>query len=513
MQSQVNIQTQTQRQLQQQHLSPQQLQVVKLLEMPLAELEQKVQSELDVNPSLEADSYDEGIYGDTATTGSDFGQDNGEDATANDDFARDEAERREDALNDALDSIGSDDRFEGSTYSDDYTPSSATEQKTVDNGNISSFIDTLYDQMSLETLDDTERQIMEYLIGSLDDDGLLRKDLLTISDELAIYNSLFVETDQIEQVLMKLQDFDPAGIGARSLQECLTIQIERMKATPLTMLMYRVINECYDDFTSNHWERICRTLNISEIQADELRYEIRHRLTPKPGASLGETQGRSLHQITPDIILSIDFDNNITFELNNGRIPKLHVVSEHEEMLQSMLRTRQKNNEAQPTEAIAFLQNNIDQASTFISAMQQRNETIVKTMTAIIRLQRRYLLSGDETDLRPMVLKDVAEMTGLDLSTISRVSRAKYVQTPWGTFRMRHFFSEAYTTKDGDTMSTKSIKLALRTVIEAENPKHPLSDDKLVSVMAERGFPIARRTIAKYREQMGIPVARLRKRL
>lgn len=513
MQSQVNIQKQQQRQLQQQHLSPQQLQVVKLLEMPLAELEQKVQAELDVNPSLEADGYDEVMYGDAESASNDYGTDNTDDTASSDDFERDEAERREDALNDALDSIGSDDRFEGSTYSDDYTPGSASEQRGMDNGNVISFIDTLYDQMSLETLDDTERQIMEYLIGSLDDDGLLRKDLMTISDELAIYNYLFVDTEQIEQVLYKLQEFDPAGIGARSLQECLTIQIERMKATPLTMLMYRVINECFDDFTSNHWERICNTLSITDVQADELRYEIRHRLTPKPGASLGETQGRSLHQITPDIILSVDFDNNISFELNNGRIPKLHVVSEHEEMLQSMLSAQQKASGAQSNEAIAFLQNNINQASTFISAMQQRNETIIKTMTAIIRLQRKYILSGDESDLRPMVLKDVAELTGQDLSTISRVSRAKYVQTPWGTFLIRHFFSDAYTTKDGDTMSTKSIKLALRSVIDNEDPKHPLSDDKLVSVMAGQGYPIARRTIAKYREQMGIPVARLRKRL
>lgn len=503
MQSQVNIQTQQQQQLQQQHLSPVQLQVVRLLEMPLAQLEQHVQLELDSNPSLEASAYD---AEDAAMAAFD---DSPATATADtDDIARDEEERRADALNDALDNIGGDDRMEGTTYSDDYIPGQATEHNTIEDGNITSFIDLLKEQMGTEELDDQERQIMEYLIGSLDDDGLLHKDLLTISDELAIYNNIFVETEQIEDVLMKLQEFDPAGVGARSLQECLLIQIERMKGTPMTMLMYRVVNECFDDFTSNHWERITRRLNITAAQADELRHEIRHRLNPKPGASLSETQGRSLNQITPDIIINIDYDGRITFELNHGRVPELHVVKEDEQMLQQMLAAKGQKNDA----AVAFLQHNINSANTFIDAIRQRNETIVRTMNAIIRLQHDFLISGDDNDRHPMVLKDVAEATGLDLSTVSRVSRAKYVQTPSGTFLLRHFFSEGYTTKDGDTMSTKAIKQALREVIADEDTRRPLSDDKLVKVMTERGYPIARRTIAKYREQMGIPVARLRKK-
>lgn len=507
MQSQVNIQTQQQRQLQQQHLSPLQVQVVRLLEMPIAELEQKINSEIDSNPSLEADSYDDGMYGDSGIADGDAGT-YGSDGGATDDFSRDEAERREDALNDALDSIGRDDRMDGTSYSDDTIPNYSTEQRTIDSGNETSFRDLLMEQMAMETLDEEEQQILEYLIGSLDDDGLLRKDLMTIADELAIYNGVFVDEDKIREVLWKLQEFDPAGIGAQSLQECLTIQIERMKATPLTMLMYRVIDECFDDFTSNRWNRICRTLNIAEAKAEELKYEIRHRLNPKPGASLSETQGHSRNQITPDIIIDVDYDGNISFELNNGRIPQLHVVREDEELLASETLSGRGGNEA-----AAFLQRNISSARMFITALQQRNETIVRTMKAIIRLQRKYILSGDEADLQPMALKNVAEATGYDLSTISRVSNSKYVQTQWGTFPIRQFFSDGYTTKDGETMSTKTIKQALRNVIDEEDARHPLSDQRLVEVMTERGFPIARRTITKYREQMGIPVARLRKKL
>lgn len=497
-QGQINIQTQEQRQLQQQHLSQLQLQVVKLLEMPIAQLEESISSELDTNPSLEPD-YDS-ISDTSLPDNADYGTPDG--------GMDDESERRSDALNDALDNIGRDDRMETGSLSDDVIPRYDSDAQPIDNANLVSFIDTLLEQMRMEDLTEQEKQIMEYLICSLDDDGLLRKDLMTISDELAIYNSLFVEPEDIEDVLLKLQNFDPPGIGARDLKECLLLQVERMKGTPTAMLMYRVIDECYDDFSNNRWERICRTLKLTQAQADELRHEIRHRLTPKPGSSLGETQGRSLQQITPDIILQVDFDNNISFELNNGRIPTLHVVAEDEMFLKEMEATAKTRAER---EAIAFTKTNINNANIFIEAMRQRRETITRTMKAIIDIQRPYFLSGDDSDLRPMVLKTVAEKTGYDLSTISRVSRAKYVQTPWGTFPMRHFFSDGYTTDDGEVMSTREIKNALRDIIAAEDKRHPLSDDKLVSVMKEKGYPIARRTIAKYREQMNIPIARLRK--
>lgn len=477
------IQRQEQRQLQQQHLSEQQILVVKMLEMPLAQLEDNVLRELDTNPSLEPD-YDDSATAETET-----------DRT----LKSDEEERREDALNDALDLMGKDDRL---------PVQGGGEEKTVEDGNTVSFIDTLNEQMNLEELTEEEHQIMEYLICSLDDDGLLRKDLQTISDELAIYENLFVEPDDIEDVLLKLQEFDPAGIGTRNLKECLLVQVGRMTATPQTMLMYRIINECYDDFSNNRWERICRQMHLSEQQAEDIRREIRHRLNPKPGAPFGETQGRSLQQITPDFIVHVDYDGNISFELNNGRVPQLHVVKDDEEFLNEMSGTGMSRKEK---EAFDFTRANVESARRYIEALRQRNNTLVTAMDAIIRLQRPYFLSGDENDIRPMVLKNVAERTGLDISTISRVSREKYVQTPWGTFPLRHFFSESYETKEGEVMATKVIKTALKEIIEHEDKKNPLSDEKLVAIMKEKGFPIARRTIAKYREQLGIPVARLRK--
>lgn len=281
-----------------------------------------------------------------------------------------------------------------------------------------------------------------------------------------------------------------------------------MTATPQTMLMYRIINECYDDFSNNRWERIGKTLHLSEAQAEDIRREIRHRLNPKPGAALGETQGRSMQQITPDFIVHVDYDGDISFELNNGRVPQLHVVKEDEELINEMSGTQMTREEK---EAYDFTRNNVESARQYIDALKQRNATLVTTMDAIIKMQRPYFLSGDENDLRPMVLKNVAERTGLDISTISRVSREKYVQTPWGTFSLRHFFSEGYETKDGEVTATKVIKAALKEIIDNEDKKRPLSDEKLVTLMTEKGYPIARRTIAKYREQMGIPSARLRK--
>ena len=489
-QSLSHIQTQEQQQRQQQHLSQVQLQTVRLLEMPIAQLEDHISLELDNNPSLEKD-YDSTDAADTQDT---------PDLTPN----TDEQERRDDALSDALDLIGQDDRMEGT--SDVATASAGAPQ--YEDRTMTSFADTLLEQMNTEDLTPQQHQIMEYLIGSLDSDGLLRKDLATISDELAIYYSIFVEPDDIEDVLLRLQDFDPAGIAARSLQECLLIQVERMRATPLTMLMYRVIDECYDDFTANHWDNICRTLNISESTADTIRADIRRHLNPKPGAALGETQGKALDEITPDIILHIDYDSHISFELNNSRIPSLHIVAEDEQLIAQLANAKSKAER----EALAFTRNNVERANIFIEALRQRDKTVVNTMKAIIALQRQYFLTGDDTDLQPMTLKTVADKTGYDVSTISRVCRAKYILTPWGNYRLRHFFTDSYTTDTGTTTSTRVIKNTLRDVIAAEDPRRPYSDDKLVALMAAKGYPIARRTIAKYREQLNIPVARLRKK-
>lgn len=525
-QKQTNIQAQQQKQAMQQHLSPLQVKVMRMLEMPIAQLEDNVNRELDTNPSLEPD-YD---ASDNSSADNASGIDNIGDIDANgndgssDDIGNsdtidsaDEEERRGDAINDALERIGQDDRMEsddGMTLSDYYAAprddNAARDNDTrqFEAGDNVTFIDTLTDQMLMEELTDEEKQIMQYLIFSLDDDGLLRTDIPTIADELAIYENIYATNDEIENVLHRLQEFNPPGIAARSLKECLTIQVERMKATPLTMMMYDVINNCYDDFINNRWEKIQRTLNISEQQAKDMRKEIKHRLNPKPGATLNETQGRSLQQITPDIIIDTDEEGRVTFELNNGRIPALKVSETDVELLAEMQHATTKAEK----EALAFTQRYVDNARIFIEAIRQRNETILRTVAAIISLQKKFFLTGDDNDLRPMVLKDVSEKTGYDISTISRATRSKYAQMPWGTVSLRHFFSEGYNVGDDNIVSTKAIKSTLRQIIADEDPKNPFPDDKLVAEIKRKGYPIARRTIAKYREQMGIPVARLRKR-
>lgn len=501
-QSQVNIQAQEQQLRQQQHLTKVQLQTVKLLEMPIAQLEDCIRQEIDDNPSIEPDYTHTEEYLNTAADSTD---------SESDIVYTDEEERQRDAIEEAFERIGEDDRMGDNDslqqgYELRYTES---EGRQIEHGNETSFIETLIEQMNMEELTEQEKTIMEYLIGSLDDDGLLRKDLGVIADELSVHYYILLEPEDIEKVLKKLQEFDPAGTGARSLQECLLIQIERMKATSLTMFMYRVINECFDDFKNNRWAKIQKTLSLTDSQAEELRSEIRHRLNPKPGASMGEVQGRALNQITPDIILHIDQEENISFEQNNGRIPQLHIVKEDEEFIRQFSKDKASHSEK---EGLAFTQHYVERANIFIEAMQQRMISIDSTMKAIIRMQRSYLLSGDESELKPMVLKDVADMTGLDISTVSRVSRAKYIQTPFGIFPLKHFFNEGYTTTDGNTMSTRKIKTVLKDTINGEDSSSPYSDDALVAVMKQKGYPIARRTIAKYREQMGIPIARLRRK-
>lgn len=513
---QIQEQILTQQQVQQQRLTPQQLLVVKMVEMPLAQLEENVRSELDINPSLEGDSNDDYDANGGLQQGMDDnteGYNNADNIGGNDDTDIQEREERQDELDRALDAMGQDDRME-TEYSDDFRPRSQAlpddTDRPIEAGNTTSFIETLYEQMRMEDLSERDARVMEYLIGSLDDDGLLRKDLITLSDELAIYHYIDVSEKDIEDVLKVLQTFDPAGIGARSLQECLLLQAERKADSAQKTLLIDMLANHYDDFINNRMSLVRQRMHISDSQYDDLMRDIR-KLNPKPGASLSETQGRSTEQITPDFIVHLDYDGRISFELNNGRVPVLHVVEEDEMFLKDMLKRQQELSKGEK-EAMAFTQKNVERAHSYIEAIRMRTATLTVTMKAIIDLQRAFFLEGDEADLKPMKLKDVADITNLDLSTISRVCRSKYVMTPWGTFSLRYFFSDAYTTGEGNTMSTKSIKVALRDLIADEDPHHPLSDDKLCAVMKEKGFPIARRTIAKYREQLGIPVARLRRK-
>jgi len=504
------IQTQAQKLQQLQRLSAQQMLQVKLLEMPLTELEDSVNAELDDNPALESENPDdmlnENYDGDSPLedNSENSNDDNDEDAYE----AQSEQEERKDELDQALESIGKDDQMP------DYNTDSYNNQDNADYeemvyGDTTSFYDKLKEQMDMQVLSDKEKQVMEYLIGSLDDDGLLRKDLDSISDELAIYHNLDVDEKDVEHVLHILQTFDPAGVGARSLQECLLLQVKRMPRGVLRKTLEEIFTDYFDEFTKKHWDKIKTGLELNDTQLETVQEEIR-KLNPKPGASMGETEGRNMQQITPDFIVDTNDDGTITFTLNRGNIPQLTVSPSFTDMIDTYKKNK-ANMSRSDKEALLYAKEKVDKAQGFIEAIKQRRHTLIVTMKAIIDIQRQFFLDGDEADLKPMILKDVADRTGLDISTISRVSNVKYAQTKWGTFPLKFFFTDGYTTESGEEMSTRKIKIALQELIEHEDKKKPLSDDTLAKTLKEKGFPIARRTVAKYREQLGIPVARLRK--
>ena len=504
------IQTQEQKLQQLQRLSAQQMLQVKMLEMPLNELEDNINAELDDNPALETENPDDALMGEgnedrSALDDSDNSNDDefGDDAYE----AQSEKEERKDELDQALESIGKDDQMPDYN-TDRYNTQNADYEEMV-YGNTTSFYDKLKEQMDMQILTDKEKQIMEYLIGSLDEDGLLRKDLDCICDELIIYHNIDVSEKEIEHVLHKLQSFDPAGVGGRSLQECLLLQVKRLPKGVLRKTMEEVFEDYFDEFTKKHWDKIKSGLELNETQLETLKDEIR-KLNPKPGASLGETDGRNMQQINPDFIVDTADDGTITFTLNRGNMPELTVSPSFTDMIETYKRHKDQMSR-KDKEALLYAKEKVDKAQGFIEAIKQRRHTLIITMKAIIDIQRQFFLDGDEADLKPMILKDVAERTKLDISTISRVRIEKYVQTKWGIFPLKFFFTDSYTTEDGEELSTRKIKIALQHLIENEDKKKPLSDDAISKVMKEKGFPIARRTVAKYREQLGIPVARLRK--
>lgn len=497
-QNQGQIQEQRLEQRLGQAITQQQLLHAQLVEMPLPQLLERIDTEMNDNPALE-----------TAAEKLDFPEnldnpDSSDYDTPDDYDSQREREDRLSALDEALQGIGRDDEdlpvFHGGS-------NVGEEREEMVYGEATSFYDQLREQLSFCELTEREHDIMEYLIGSLDDDGLLRKSLSQIGDELAIYHNIDATEKEIESVLHQLQEFDPAGIGARSLQECLLLQIDRRDDSQLKTLMQRVINDFFDEFTKKHWDKIRSALRLSDVQAKALFQELRH-LNPKPGASLGETVGRSIQQITPDFIIDTQDDGIITFTLNNAEVPDLQVSQSFADSMKEYQQNSQ-NLSRQTKEALLYIKKKVEAAQNFIEAIHMRRRTLTLTMQAIIQLQRQFFLDGDEASLRPMILRDVAEKTGLDISTISRVSNSKYAQTRWGTFPLRHFFSDSYATGDGEA-STRQIKAVLRDIIDAEDKHKPLSDEALTAALADKGFPIARRTVAKYREQLGIPVARLR---
>lgn len=479
-------QVQSQVQQQVQTLSPQQILVVKLLELPAVELEDRVRAELLENPALEE----------------------GKEETAVDDLSENADNDQSDNEYDSL----------GDYLTEDDIPDYKLQERNKSKGeqaeeipfsDTTSFYETLQEQLRERNLTEHQQALAEYLIGSLDDDGLLRKTLDSISDELAIYAGVDAKEQELEEVLSIIQDFDPPGLGARSLQECLLIQIKRKEPSSLQQTELNIIEKCYEEFTRKHWDKIIQRLNLSEEEFEAAINEIT-KLNPRPGSSLGEVIGRNMQQIVPDFIVETFDDGSIVLSLNNKNMPELRMSREFNDMLQE--HTYNKANQTKESkEAMLFLKQKMDAAQGFIDAIKQRQNTLQTTMEAIIDLQRPFFQEGDESLLRPMILKDVAERTGLDISTISRVSNSKYVQTNFGIYSLKYFFSDGYTTEDGEEMSVREVRRILKECIDNENKKKPLTDDELADILKEKGYPIARRTVAKYRQQLNIPVARLRK--
>ena len=491
--TQYSRQVQTQAQQQVQTLSPQQILVVKLLELPTLELEERIHSELLDNPALEEGkepSEDHEDHEDNFATDEDGepNSDYGEDLSLGD-------YRTEDDIPDY--------KLQENNRSKGETPEEIPFSDNV------SFYETLKEQLDMQNLTPEEKQLGEYLIGSLDDDGLLRKSTESLMDELAIYQGIYTSPEQLEHVLSIIQDFDPAGIGARSLQECLLLQIQRKENSPLKQIELDIIGKCCDEFTRKNKDKIIQKLGITEEQYNAATAELT-KLNPRPGCSLGETIGKNLQQIIPDFIVDTEDDGTVTLMLNNRNVPELRLSREFTEMLDE--HTRNKANQSKESkDALMFLKQKVDAAQGFINAVKQRQQTLLSTMQAIIDLQLPFFQDGDESRLRPMILKDVAERAKLDISTVSRVSNSKYVQTNFGIYPLKFFFSDGYTTESGEELSVREIKRILKECVDNENKEKPYTDDELADMLKAKGYPIARRTVAKYRQQLNIPVARLRR--
>ena len=435
--SQGSHQIQTQAQQLTQTLSPQQILVVKLLELPTMELEERVRAEILDNPALEE--------------GKDiFEQDHSEEFDA--DFNNDNSYTNEDI------SLGD-------YRTEDDIPDYKLQEHNRSRGEVAeeipfsdsvSFYEMLLEQLQMQRLTEEEKIMAEYLIGSLDDDGLLRKGTQTLIDELAIYRGIYTNEKEIDRILSIIQDFDPAGIGARSLQECLLLQLKRKPESPIKKVEVEIIEKYCDDFTRKNKEKIMLRMNLTEEEYDEAINELA-KLNPRPGSSLGDIVGKNFQQIIPDFLVDSDETGNITFTLNNGNVPELHLSREFNELLEEHT-TNKENQSKDSRDAFLFLKQKVDAAQNFINAIKLRHQTLLTTMQVIIDLQRPFFLEGDETLLKPMILKDVAEKAKLDVSTISRVSNSKYVQTNFGIFPLRFFFSDGYTTEEGEELSVREIK-------------------------------------------------------
>lgn len=491
---------QTQKTEQTQTLTPQQVLQVRLLEMPVSEFEQRVKNELIDNGALE-ESF-------SATEN----ENNGEDSQQDTNDLLDNPYLNEDSIDPQARQVLDDYRTPDDVpdYLWQYREHSRQNER-MDYGEHTSFFEQMKQQMSECDLTTHETQLMEYLIGSLENNGFLKKDLHTIADELEIYRNIQTTTEELSSVLTKLQTFDPPGIGARNLQECLILQLQRSDEadTHTKQTEIKIVTQMFRELTTNRWDKIADRLHMTQAEVAHLRANIA-RLNPSPGSAMGEIAGHNFQQIIPDFVVDVDDNGTISLTFNRGEVPELNISPSFMQFL-SQPENQQKNMSKSRRNALTYTRQKIEKAQFFIQAVKLRRHTLTSVMQAIIDIQRPFFLEGDETLLRPMILKDVALHTGLDISTVSRAASGKYVETPYGIFPLKWFFTEGYTTTDGKELSTRSILATIKTLIDQENKTSPLTDEILAAELNRRGMPVARRTVAKYREQLGIPVARLRK--
>jgi len=467
-----------------QKLSPQQIQLMKLIQLPTQAFEQKIAQEIDENPALEIGK---------------------EEKEEEDVFSNEEEYDSSEDIN-VDDYINDDEIPTYKTQTNNYSVDD--DDKTIPYAAGKTYHQHLKGQLNTFILNEKDRQIAEFLVGSIDDSGYLRREVIDLVDDLAFTENIYTDEETIEKVLIKIQELDPSGTGARNLKECLIIQLKRKKEKPSRLLAIKILEEAFDKFSKKHYKKILQKFAINEEQLKEAIAEI-SKLNPKPGGVfVGNT--KVVEQIVPDFSIRI-VEDVLELTLNGRNAPELHVSPQYNDMLKGYVASKRKNKEQKET--ILFIKQKLDAAKWFIDAIKQRQQTLMLTMSSIMKHQEAYFLSGDERKLKPMILKDIAEKINMDISTISRVANSKYVDTPYGTKLIKFFFSESMKNTEGEDVSTKKIKKILETIISKENKKKPLTDQKLSILLKEEGYVIARRTIAKYREQLNLPVARLRKEI
>ncbi|WP_276389468.1 RNA polymerase factor sigma-54 [Eudoraea chungangensis] len=474
-----------------QKLSPQQIQLMKLIQLPTQAFEQRLKQELEENPALESGKEEKSTLEDEFE--SDFEADTGnEEITAED-------------IN--IDDYLSDDEVpDYRTQANNYSPDD--DEKTIPYAAGISFNQYLLNQLNTLYISDSDWAIAEFLVGSIDESGYIRRPLSDIADDLAFTQNIYAEEKDVARVLKIVQELDPPGVGARTLDECLIIQLKRKEITPSIELAIDILEKSFDHFIKKHYSKLIQKYSISEEELKEAITEI-EKLNPKPGGSYAGNN-KMVEHIVPDFAIKIA-DGNLELTLNGRNAPELHVSNEYNNMLAGYKNSKTKSKTQK--DAVMFIKQKLDAAKWFIDAIKQRQQTLYITMNSIMQYQKDYFLTGDERKLRPMILKDIADDINMDVSTVSRVANSKYVDTPYGTKLIKEYFSESMKNTEGEDVSTKEIKKILETVIGNEEKKKPLTDDKLAGLLKEKGYPIARRTVAKYREQLGIPVARLRKQI